>query len=40
MSKLDAEVGVPRLLNLEQQGMFILGYYHQTKAIYLKKGEK
>ena len=27
----------PRRLTLEEQGMFILGYYHQTQKRYEKK---
>ncbi|NLO78444.1 MAG: type I-C CRISPR-associated protein Cas8c/Csd1, partial [Methanomicrobiales archaeon] len=30
----------PAFLNLEEQGMFMLGYYHQRKANYQKKSEK
>ena len=30
----------PRRLNLEEQGMFILGYYHQVQKRYEKKEEK
>lgn len=33
-SKID---GFPAHLNLEQQGMFVLGYYHQRQASYQKK---
>ncbi|MDN7026035.1 type I-C CRISPR-associated protein Cas8c/Csd1 [Methanoculleus sp. FWC-SCC1] len=29
----------PAYLNLEEQGMFMLGYYHQRKAFYKKKEE-
>ena len=29
LSKLDARNGFPKSLNLQQQGMFALGYYHQ-----------
>ena len=31
--------GFPAHLNLEQQGMFVLGYYHQRQALYQKKSE-
>ena len=31
--------GFPAHLNLEQQGMFVLGYYHQRQALYEKKPE-
>jgi len=27
----------PTHLNLEKQGLFVLGYYHQRKALYTKK---
>ena len=27
----------PAYMNLEEQGMFMLGYYHQRKAFYKKK---
>lgn len=30
----------PKHLNLEEQGIFILGYYHQRQAIYQKKEER
>lgn len=30
----------PASLNAEEQGLFILGYYHQRQAIYTKKEEK
>ncbi|MCI8951396.1 MAG: type I-C CRISPR-associated protein Cas8c/Csd1 [Lachnospiraceae bacterium] len=32
--------GCPKRLTLEQQGLFILGYYHQTQRRYKKKEEK
>ncbi|QSZ68076.1 type I-C CRISPR-associated protein Cas8c/Csd1 [Methanofollis aquaemaris] len=31
--------GFPAYLNLEEQGMFMLGYYHQRKAFFQKKEE-
>lgn len=31
--------GTPKVQSLEQQGLFILGYYHQRKALFLKKSE-
>ena len=37
MEKLDE---YPRRLSLEEQGKFILGYYHQMQKKYEKKGEK
>lgn len=40
MEKLSAEAKLPALLSLEEQGMFILGYYHQTQERYKKKEEK
>ena len=30
----------PRLLSLEDQGKFVLGYFHQTKDIYTSKKDK
>lgn len=33
----DGESGYPKRLSLEEQGMFILGYYHQTQKRYEKK---
>lgn len=38
--KLSAEAKMPALVSLEEQGMFILGYYHQTQERYKKKEEK
>ena len=38
MDKLTAGE-IPKMLPLEEQGMFILGYYHQTQARYAKKEE-
>jgi CRISPR-associated protein Csd1 len=32
--------GFPEYMNLDEQGMFMLGYYHQRKANYQKKSEK
>ncbi len=29
----------PRRLSLEEQGMFVLGYYHQTRKRYEKESE-
>lgn len=37
MGKMDA---YPKRLSLEEQGKFILGYYHQMQKKYEKKGEK
>ena len=37
MGKLDASKGIPKILDAEEQGMFILGYYQQTQARYEKK---
>lgn len=34
------ETGFPRRLSLEEQGKFILGYYHQVQKKYEKKEEK
>lgn len=31
---------IPNRLSLEEQGIFILGYYHQVQARYVKKEEK
>lgn len=35
---LDGLDGFPQYLNMEEQGKFMLGYYHQRQAFY-KKGE-
>lgn len=37
MGMLDASKGIPKILDAEEQGMFILGYYQQTQARYEKK---
>ncbi len=37
---IDSERGFPAHLNLEAQGMFALGYYHQRKAFFTKKAER
>ena len=34
---LDGIDEFPAYLNLEDQGMFMLGYYHQRKAFFKKK---
>ena len=34
------KTGFPRRLSLEEQGKFILGYYHQVQKRYEKKEEK
>ena len=39
LGKLDAR-DMPRHLPLEEQGVFILGYYHQKQKRYEKKEEK
>ncbi len=31
---------IPARMNLQDQGLFILGYYHQTQKRYTKKGEE
>jgi len=31
---------LPKRLSLEEQGMFILGYYHQMQKKYEKKNEE
>lgn len=31
---------IPARMNLNDQGLFILGYYHQTQKRYAKKEEK
>ena len=40
MGKLDASKGIPKILDAEEQGMFILGYHQQTQARYEKKETK
>ena len=39
MAKLEPN-SIPKILNLEEQGMFVLGYYHQVQARYTKKEDK
>ncbi len=36
----DQGIAYPKRLNLEEQGMFILGYYHQTQDRYMKKEQE
>lgn len=36
----DQEIAYPKRLTLEEQGMFILGYYHQTQKRFEKKSEE
>ncbi len=38
--KNEQSAAFPRRLSLEEQGMFILGYYHQVQKRFEKKGEK
>ena len=38
LSSVDS--GFPRSLNMEEQGVFILGYYHQNQKLYAKKEEE
>ncbi|MBR5162589.1 MAG: type I-C CRISPR-associated protein Cas8c/Csd1 [Schwartzia sp.] len=40
MSKLNGGEALPKTLSLDEQGMFILGYYHQTQKRYEKKEDK
>ena len=40
LGKLDAETPFPKALSLDDQGRFILGYYHQTQDFYTKKENK
>ena len=43
MGKLDVleeNMGIPKRLSLEEQGKFMLGYYHQMQKKYEKKGDK
>ena len=40
MGKLEAKPSLPTTLCLEEQGMFVLGYYHQTQDRYTKKEDK
>lgn len=37
LSHLDDETPFPAALNLDDQGRFILGYYHQTQSFFTKK---
>lgn len=36
---LDSRSGFPKQLNLEQQGLFAIGYYHQMQAFYTAKSD-
>ena len=38
LSSVDS--GFPKSLNMEEQGVFILGYYHQNQKLYAKKEEE
>lgn len=41
LDKIDITTNpIPQHLSLDAQGMFILGYYHQTQQRYTKKEEK
>ena len=43
MGKLDVSeenAGIPKRLSLEEQGKFMLGYYHQIQKKYEKKEDK
>ena len=43
MGKLDVSeenAGIPKRLSLEEQGRFMLGYYHQIQKKYEKKEDK
>ena len=40
LGKLDAEMPFPAALTLDDQGRFILGYYHQTHDFYTPKKDK
>lgn len=40
LEKLDADKPFPAALNLEDQGKFILGYYHQRQNFFTKKEDK
>lgn len=37
LGKLDSEAPFPKALSLDDQGRFILGYYHQTQDFFTKK---
>jgi len=39
LCKLDTESPFPAALNMEDQGKFILGYYHQKQSFFTKKEE-
>ena len=40
LGKLDVENPFPQALPLDDQGRFILGYYHQTQVFYTPKSER
>lgn len=37
LSVLDPQAGFPAQLNIQEQGLFILGYYQQKESFYTKK---
>lgn len=40
VDRLRAEKGIPKLLNPEEQGMFVLGYYQQRQDLFTKKNQQ
>ncbi len=40
LEAIDPKQGFPSTLSLENQGMFVLGYYHQRQDLFTKKDEK
>ncbi len=40
IEKIDADKGFPKRLSLEEQGKFVIGYYHQMQEKYEKREEK
>ncbi len=41
MNLLDVEKNpIPSHLSLDEQGVFVLGYYHQRAALYIQDGQE
>ena len=40
LNRLDSEVPFPAAMNLEEQGRFIIGYYHQNQDFFTSKKDK
>ncbi len=40
LDNVDSEKGYPKMLDMEGQGLFTLGYYHQRKFLFTKKEDR